>query len=58
SAVSFLIFVLLYFPCIAVFAAIKKESKSWKWAIFMALYTTILAWIIAFAIYQIGSLFI
>lgn len=58
SALSFLIFVLLYFPCIAVFAAIKKESESWKWAIFMALYTTILAWLIAFAVYQIGSLFV
>lgn len=58
TAVSFLAFVLLYFPCPAVFSAVKQESESWKWAIFMALYTTISAWIVSFLIYQIGSLFV
>jgi ferrous iron transport protein B len=58
SAFSFMIFVLIYFPCVAVIAAIKKESGHWKWALFVAGYTTGLAWLAAFAIYQIGSLFI
>ena len=56
AALAFMIFVLIYFPCIAVIAAIKKESGSWKWAIFVAGYTTGLAWVAAFAVYQIGSL--
>lgn len=55
-AFAFLVFVLIYFPCIAVVAAIKKESGSWKWAIFMAVYTTGLAWILAFLVNQIGHL--
>lgn len=57
-AFSFMVFILLYFPCIAVIAAIKKESGSWGWAIFTIFYTTGMAWIMAFAVYQIGSLFI
>jgi len=56
-AISFLVFILLYFPCIAVIAAIKKESGNWKWAVFTMLYTTSLAWVSSFLIYQIGSLF-
>ncbi|MBP3776390.1 MAG: ferrous iron transport protein B [Paludibacteraceae bacterium] len=56
-AYSFLLFVLIYFPCIATIVAIKHESGSWKWAIFAALYTTVLAWIVSAAVYQIGSLF-
>ncbi len=56
AALAFMIFVLIYFPCIAVIAAIKKESGSWKWALFVAGYTTGLAWVAAFAVYQIGSL--
>lgn len=55
-AISFIIFVLIYFPCVAVFAAIKKESGQWRWATFTAFYTTALAWILSFLIYQIGSL--
>ena len=58
TAVSFLIFILVYFPCIAVIVTIKKESGSWKWALFTAGYTTGLAWILSFLVYQIGSLFI
>jgi len=55
-AFAFLIFVLIYFPCIATVAAIKKESGSWKWAAFMVAYTTGLAWVLAFLINQIGHL--
>jgi len=57
-AIAFLIFVLVYFPCVAVVAAVKKESGSWKWAAFLVFYTTSLAWLLSFAVYQIGSLFI
>ncbi len=57
AALAFMIFVLIYFPCIAVIVTVKKESGSWKWALFVAGYTTGLAWIIAFAVFQIGSLF-
>lgn len=54
-ALSFIMFILIYFPCVAVFAAIKKESGAWKWPLFTALYTTGLAWLVSFTIYQIGS---
>jgi len=57
-ALGFIIFILIYFPCIAVIAAIKRESGSWKWALFSAGYTTALAWVISFLIYQIGSMVI
>ena len=57
-AYGYMLFVLIYFPCIATLAAIKQESGGWKWAIFAATYTTILAWLVAFGVYQIGSLFI
>lgn len=53
---SLLLFVLIYFPCIATVAAIKEESGSWKWGMFSIVYTTALAWIISFLVYQIGSL--
>ncbi|NDW09113.1 ferrous iron transport protein B [Dysgonomonas sp. 520] len=56
--ISLLLFVLIYFPCIAVIAAIKGESGSWKWGLFTIVYTTSLAWILSFLVYQIGSLFI
>ena len=55
-AFCFLLFVLIYFPCVATIAAIKNESGSWKWAIFAAVYTTVLAWVISAAVYQIGIL--
>lgn len=58
KALSFLIFILIYFPCIGVVAAVKKETGGWKWPIFMIIYTTSLAWLLSFLIYQIGSLFI
>lgn len=56
SAFAFLIFILVYFPCVAVIAAIKKESGGWKWALFMAAYTTALAYFLSFLTYQIGNL--
>ncbi|MDZ7740390.1 MAG: ferrous iron transport protein B [Bacteroidota bacterium] len=57
ASYSFLLFILIYFPCIAVIAAIRKESGGWKWAMFMAVYTTLLAWSVSFLVYQTGSLF-
>jgi ferrous iron transport protein B len=56
-AFGLMVFVLIYFPCVAVVAAIKKEA-SWGWSIFTMVYTTAIAWVAAFAIYQIGSLFV
>ncbi|MDR0348534.1 MAG: ferrous iron transport protein B [Tannerella sp.] len=58
TALSLMLFVLIYFPCIATVTAIAKESKSWKWGGFVAVYSCILAWIISFAVYQTGSLFV
>lgn len=58
ATLSFLVFTLIYFPCIAVFAAVKKESGSIWWAIFMMAYTTILAYALSFLVYQLGSIFI
>ncbi|MBQ8594193.1 MAG: ferrous iron transport protein B [Bacteroidaceae bacterium] len=58
AAVSYMLFVLIYFPCVATLAAIKQESGKWMWALFTALYTTLLAWLVSFAVYQIGSLFL
>lgn len=57
TAFAFLMFILIYFPCVAVIATIKKESGSWKWALFTAVYTTLTAWVVAMLVYQLGSLF-
>lgn len=54
--VSLLLFVLIYFPCVATIAAIKEESGSWKWGIFSIIYTTTLAWVVSFFVFQTGSL--
>ena len=56
TAYAFLLFVLIYFPCIATIAAIKHESGSWRWAIFAACYTTLLAWVVSAVVYQVGLL--
>jgi ferrous iron transport protein B len=56
TAFAYLMFILLYFPCVAVVAAVKKESGNWKWALFMITYTTAVAWIVAFLVNQVGSL--
>jgi ferrous iron transport protein B len=58
TALAFLIFILIYFPCVGVVATIKNESGSWKWAAFTIIYTTTLAWIAAFAVYNIARLII
>jgi len=56
TAYAFLLFVLIYFPCIATIVAIKNESGSWRWAFFAACYTTGLAWVVSALVYQIGNL--
>ena len=56
SAYAFMVFTLLYVPCMVVLATIKKETNSWKWPIFTAVYLTVLAWIVSFIIYQGGLL--
>ena len=58
ATLSFIIFTLLYFPCIATIAAIYKESGSWKWAAFVVVYTTGLAWLLSFAVFSVGNLFV
>lgn len=55
-AFSYLLFVLVYFPCIATVAAIKSETGSWKWTIFSMVYTTLLAWCVSALCYQVGSM--
>ena len=57
-AFCYMLFVLIYFPCIATLVAIKQESGTWKWALFTALYTTALAWFVSFLVYQIGGRFL
>lgn len=58
TAFCFLLFVLLYFPCLATIAAIKGETGSWKWALFAAAYTTVTAWVVSALVFRIGMLFI
>lgn len=58
SALSFMVFILLYFPCLASLTAISRETGSWRWALFAALYNTALAWVTATIIYNIGNLII
>lgn len=55
AAFAMLVFILLYFPCIATVITIGKESN-WRWAVFSAIYSTFLAWLFAFAIFQLGNL--
>jgi ferrous iron transport protein B len=56
-ALSFMVFVLLYFPCMSTIAVIANESGSWKWGLFAIVYTTAIAWIVSWLVYTIGSLF-
>lgn len=55
-AFSFMLFILIYFPCVAVVAAIRKESGKWKWAAFVVVYTTVLAYVASLIVFQTGSL--
>ena len=56
AALAFMVFVLLYFPCVATFVAIKNETGKWRWAILLCLYTILVAWLFAFAAYRLGLL--
>jgi ferrous iron transport protein B len=58
SAFSFMLFILIYFPCIGVVAAIKRESGNWKWPAFIVFYTTGIAWLVSFIVYQTGKMFL
>lgn len=57
SAYAFMVFVLLYTPCIAVIGVVKRETNSYKWTIFSGAYQLFVAWFVAMIVYQIGSLF-
>lgn len=57
-AFAFMVFSLLYVPCVATVATIKSETSSWKWPLFAMFYTTATAWIVAALIFQIGSLLV
>ena len=57
-ALSFLIFILIYFPCVGVVAAVKKETNGWKWPVFLVVYTTGLAWVMSFLVFQVGKFMI
>ena len=56
SAYAFMVFVLLYVPCMAVLAVVKRETNSWKWPLLMVGYTTAIAWVMALLVYQGGRL--
>ena len=56
AALAFMVFVLLYFPCIATFSVIRNETGSWRWAILLCLYTILVAWLCGFAAYRLGLL--
>jgi len=56
AAYAYLLFVLLYFPCLATLAAIKHETGTWKWACCSAVYTTMVAWVVSAVVYQLGLL--
>lgn len=57
AALSYMVFILLYFPCIATFVAIKNETGKWRWAIACCVYTMIVAWLMAFFAYHLAMLF-
>ena len=56
AAIAFLVFTLLYTPCVAAIAAVKRELRSGKWALFIAFGQTAFAWIVSFILYQLISL--
>ena len=58
AALAYMVFILLYFPCIATFIAIKQEGGGWKWAIMTAVYTLTVAWVAAFITFNVASLFL
>jgi ferrous iron transport protein B len=56
AALAMMIFVLLYFPCIATIVAISQEVGGWRWALFSVVYNTALAWVIAWVVYRLSML--
>ena len=56
EALSFMVFILLYCPCLATVTAIARECGSWRWAAFSVVYNTVIAWIVAFGVYRIALL--
>ena len=56
TSFCYLLFVLLYFPCIATIVAIRHETSSWRWAAFAACYTTLLAWVVSALVSLVGAL--
>ena len=58
SAYAFMVFVLLYTPCVAVMGVVKRETNSYKWTAFSVLYQLFVAWLVATLVYQVGSFFI
>ncbi|MPM88347.1 hypothetical protein SDC9_135449 [bioreactor metagenome] len=55
-AFSLMVFTLIYSPCLAALAVVRRETNSWKWTSFSFVYSTVLAWIVCFAIYQVGTI--
>lgn len=58
AALAYMVFVLVYTPCLATVAILKSETNSWKWTIFSIVYSLVLAWVLSFTVYRVGSLFI
>lgn len=57
TAIAFMVFILLYFPCVATLIAIAKETGRWYWAAVTVVYNTAVAWVVAYIVYLIGGLF-
>ena len=57
SAYAFMLFILLYIPCLSTVAAIRKETVSWKWTIIATLYPVVIAYVLTFIVYQGSQLF-
>ena len=55
NAYCLMVFCLLYVPCVGTIATIKKESGSWKWTAFSVAFQVVVAWLVTFAVYQVGS---
>ena len=58
AALSFMVFILLYFPCVATFVAIKNETGKWRWAVACCAYTMVVAWIMSFIVYRLALIFL
>jgi ferrous iron transport protein B len=58
NSLAFLVFILLYFPCVASLAAIARETGTWKWSVFSVFYNTTLAWVVAYAVYMIAGIWL